>query len=92
MFKERNWLHIFSPCIIVIIFLLVGIFVSLLDMKDSGGWSLLGVILLAPLIAVIVVIDIVTKKIAKKRIIQLWIIEICLLTVCIFGFIQRWVR
>jgi hypothetical protein len=70
----------------------VGILVSLLDMKASGGWSLLGVILLAPLIGVIVLIDIVTKKIAKKRIIQLWIIEICLLTICIFGFVQRWIR
>ncbi len=72
---KRNWWRIISPCLIASIVVIIGIIDSYADVKSSDGWSILGVIALAPILLTLVVCDIVLKLTIKKTAI-LWLSEI----------------
>ncbi len=87
---ERNWLRILSPCILCAVFSVVAILISMLQLKSSQGWSLLGVIIYLPFLLILLTIDIVLKVVIKVNTLLLWLIEISLIVFVIILFLNRW--
>ena len=76
-----KWLYIISPCVIVAVSLLFEIISSSVDRDHSGGWSMLGVIILLPILFVVIVADLVIRLLVKKQVLYLWLIETAVLLI-----------
>ena len=71
---KSNLFYIFSPCVIAIILLGLGIIIN----SAVGGWRMLGVVAGLPFIAILAVIAIITKLLIRKNNGLLWIVELVL--------------
>lgn len=71
---KNNLFYIFSPCVIAIILLTLGILVN----SAEGGWHMLGVVAGLPFIAILAVIAVITKLMIRKNNGLLWIAELVL--------------
>ena len=47
-----------------------------MDLESSGGWSFLGVIMLAPVFGILLILDLVIKLILKDKTLIIWLIEL----------------
>lgn len=87
---KRNWLRVFSPCILAALFSVVVIIMGLLKNKESDGWSMLFVALFVPFLVIMLLVDYQVKKSLKNDVLFLWLAEIgiigCILI--IFNWIQ----
>ena len=64
-----------SPLMLVYLFSIFAIIVSLIGFNKSGGWSMIGVIIFAPILFVTIGLDFFIKLIVKENIALLWVIE-----------------
>jgi hypothetical protein len=81
---KKDWLRIFSPCIIASVICLVIIISSLISINRSGGWSYLGVIIYVPCLFLFLIADVVAKAFIKNNAGSLWVIECMIIIVAIF--------
>ena len=77
--SKRDWFRFFSPAILGIAFSVIGIIISYADMEKSGGWSFLGVIILASIVAVLLTFDFIVKAIFKDKTLFIWLVELLIL-------------
>jgi hypothetical protein len=87
---KRNWIRIFSPCVLTSLFSIVAIVISLTEFEKSGGWSILGVIIYLPFLLILLTIDGLIKTFSRNTLF-LWLAEIGLIALIIFVFL-RWTR
>ena len=73
---KRDWFRIFSPAVLGIVFSIIAIIISYVDLESSGGWSFLGVIMLAPVFGILLILDLVIKLILKDKTLIIWLIEL----------------
>ena len=73
---KRDWFWIFSPAVLGIVFSIIAIIISYVDLESSGGWSFLGVIMLAPVFGILLILDLVIKLILKDKTLIIWLIEL----------------
>ncbi len=85
---KKDWLRIFSPCIITSILTIIAIVESLIELNKSGGWSLIGVIVGLPFLAILLLIDFLIKFITKVKTFYIWIIELMLIAIIALVFFQ----
>ena len=64
---KRNWLRILSPAVLGMVICVIGIIISFVGLETSGGWSFLGVIILAPVFGILLAIDFIAKLIIKDK-------------------------
>lgn len=83
MTGKRNWLRILSPCILASAFLVFAVILSLTTLKESGGWSFLGVIIGVPLLLIFLLADLFAKAIISKTLV-LWIVELLVIALTLF--------
>jgi hypothetical protein len=83
--RKRDWLRIFSPAFIGIIISIAGIIISFIELGSSGGWSYIGIIVLAPILGSLIVLDLVVKLMFKRKTLLIWLVEILVLVIA--GFI-----
>ena len=74
--KKINWFRIFSPAVLGIIFSFYAIIYSYAKMESSGGWSYLGIIIFAPIFALLLLLDIMLKVTIKNKTKIIWIVEL----------------
>jgi hypothetical protein len=87
--KKIDWFRIFSPAVLGIIFSIIGIIVSYLDMKSSGGWSFLGVLIFTPVFAILLAIDFIIKLLIKDKTLIIWLLELLALALIYFIWISK---
>ena len=73
---KRDWFRIFSPAVLGMVFSIIAIIISYVDLESSGGWSFLGVIMLAPVFGILLILDLVIKLILKDKTLIIWLIEL----------------
>jgi hypothetical protein len=78
---KRDWLRIFSPAFSGIIISIAGIVISFIELGSSGGWSYIGMIVLAPILGGLIVLDLVVKLIFKTKTLVIWLVEILVLAI-----------
>ena len=83
---KKNWLRIFSPCIIAVIFLLITIVWGFANKERTNGWSYLAVIIFVPYTIALLVADVLIKIFIKTKILYLWLAEIALIIISILLF------
>ncbi len=88
---KRNWLRLFSPCVIASILTVIAIIMSLTEIEKSGGWSMIGVIVALPFLIILLIIDALIKTFTKDKTVFIWLVEIGLITIIILIFL-RWTR
>ena len=88
---KRNWLRIFSPAILRIVFFIIGIIVSYAGLETSGGWSFLGVIMLVPVFGVLLAVDFIVKLIFKDKTLLIWLTELLTLGLVYILWISKFV-
>jgi hypothetical protein len=71
-----DWFRIISPAVLGIVSSVLGIIISYAGLEASGGWSFLGVIMLAPVIAILFALDFIVKLIFRDRTLIIWLVEI----------------
>jgi hypothetical protein len=76
---KRNWLRILSPAVLGMVICVIGIIISFVGLETSGGWSFLGVIILAPVFGILLAIDFIAKLIIKDKTFFIWIVELLVL-------------
>jgi len=89
---KRNWLGIFSPVILGIVVCVMGIVISYAGLETSGGWSFLGVIMLAPVFGILLALDFIIKLILKGKTLMIWLVELLTLGLIYFIWISNFVR
>ncbi|HLK28054.1 MAG TPA: hypothetical protein VKT28_05695 [Puia sp.] len=87
--KQRNWLRVFSPAVLGIGFSVVGVIISYSGIKSSGGWSFLGVLMLAPVIAILIGLDFIVKDIFRNSTLLVWVTELFVLGFIYFFWIRK---
>ena len=80
---KRNWFLIITPCRIAIVLAILGIIDGYADMRHSGGWSYLAVIICSIFLAVVAAIDFAIALIVRKKAGLLWLIELILIGITI---------
>jgi energy-coupling factor transporter transmembrane protein EcfT len=76
---KKDWFRFFSPAILGIAFSIIGIIISYADMENSGGWSFLGVIILAPVVAILLTLDFIAKAVFRDKTLFIWLVELLIL-------------
>jgi hypothetical protein len=76
---KKNWLRILSPAVLGIVFCFIGIIISYAGLEKSGGWSFLGVIMLAPVFGILLALDFIVKLICKDKTLLIWLVELLIL-------------
>lgn len=76
----KKWIYIFSPCILGVVFLLVEIVKSFLDIEESEGYSGIVILLLVPISLALFTIDRMTKYFIKKPG-DLWLLQVIVLLI-----------
>jgi len=66
----------FTPCVIVIIMLLVMMISAYTEKEISGGWSMLAIIIFLPYLIALVITDVITRIVVKNNLKVLWLVEI----------------
>jgi len=84
----NKWFRILSPCVIAIAFCIFAIFLGLVDLEKSGGWSFLIVIIFFSCVIVLLLLDFIVKLIFKKKRLYVWLIELVLIIIGIFIFFE----
>lgn len=87
----KKILYFLSPCVVVILFCIVVMIVSWFQLEQSGGWSMLGVIIFLPVLIAAGIADLVVKLTLKKRLPYVWLTEIILLIIIYFIFVKPYV-
>ena len=85
---KRNWLRIFSPCILASLFSVVVIIMGIAQSNESGGWSMLGAIIFFPALLILIAVDFVTKLLVKENTFTLWLIQSLLIVLGVFIFFK----
>jgi hypothetical protein len=88
---KKDWFRFFSPAILGIRFSIIGIILSYTDMEKSGGWSFLGVIILAPIVAVLLTFDFIVKAVFKNKTLFVWLVELLLLGLIYTFWISKFI-
>ena len=83
---KKFWTRIFTPTIIVIIFLAGSYFFTASNTSESAGWGFLAIIMLLPCLIPLLVLDIILKVIKQIKTYVIWIVELVL----IFLVIAYW--
>ncbi|MFT4017377.1 MAG: hypothetical protein QM668_10475 [Agriterribacter sp.] len=87
---KKDWVRIFSPAILGVIFSIIGIIVSYAELNGSGGWSLLGIIALAPVVIILLAVDVFVKLIFfRYKTAIIWLVEILALGLVYLLWISR---
>ena len=86
---KRPWLYYFSPCIIASVICLIGVITGLAEMKGSGGWSFLLVILFGPAILIFLVADLIVKSVMKERVLYIWLMEMLIVAIIIICYAYK---
>ena len=89
--KKRDWFRIFSPAILGVVFSIIAIIISYAGMESSGGWSYLGVIMFAPVFAILLTLDFIIKLILKDKTLIIWLVELLALGLIYFIWISKFV-
>jgi hypothetical protein len=76
---KRDWLRILSPAFIGVILSLAGVIISYIQLGSSGGWSYIGIVVLAPILGGLIVVDVIVKLIFKRKTLVIWLVEILFL-------------
>lgn len=87
----KKILYFLSPCVVVILFCIVVMIVSWFQLEQSGGWSMLGVIIFLPVLIAAIIADLAVKLTLKKRLPYVWLTEIILLIIIYFIFVKPYV-
>ena len=85
---KRDWLRVLSPCVITAGISLIFMINSVDEFERSEGWSMVGVLLFAPLFLYVVVVDILVKGLFKLNTAQIWLLELGLIGL---GYIVFWI-
>lgn len=88
---KKDWFRILSPAVLGIVFCIIGIIISYAGLETSGGWSYLGVIMLAPVFGILLAIDFVVKLIFKDRTLLIWLVELLILGLIYLLWISKFV-
>ena len=86
---KKDWFRFFSPAVLGIAFSVIGVTISYSELETSGGWSYLGVIILAPVIGILLGLDFIIKLIFKEKTLQIWIVELLILGLIYFFWISK---
>lgn len=73
---KRDWLRILSPAVLGIVLCVIGIIISFAGLENSGGWSFLGVIILAPVFGILLATHFIAILIFKDKTLFIWIVEL----------------
>lgn len=87
--NRRNWLRIFSPAVLGILFSIISILFSYADLEASGGWSFIAVIALAPVVIILLFADVIIKLVFYKKTLVIWIVELLVLSLVYLLWISR---
>jgi hypothetical protein len=88
---KRDWLRILSPAVLGIVLCVIGIIISFVGLETSGGWSFLGVIILAPVFGILLAIDFIAKRIFKDKTLFIWIVELLVLVLVYVFWISTFI-
>jgi hypothetical protein len=72
----KSILRIASPCIVAALFCLIVIVVSFLDLTNSKGYSLLGIILFLPTLLILLAFDVSMRYVFRKDLLYFWLSEL----------------
>jgi|GEM_PF-1504543 len=86
---KRDWFRIFSPAVLGIVFSIIAIIISYVDFESSGGWSFLGVIMLAPVFGILLILDLIIKLILKEKTLIIWLVELLTLGLIYIFWISK---
>ena len=89
--KKRNWFRAFSPAILGIIFSVITIIASFIELKSSGGWSYLGVIMFVPVFVILLTLDFIIKMLLKDKTLIIWLVELLTLGLIYLIWISKFV-
>ncbi len=87
--KKRDWFRTFSPAVLGVMVSIIAIIISYAGMKGSGGWSYLGVIMFAPVLATLLTVDVIIKLIIKEKTLIIWLVELLALGLIYFIWISK---
>lgn len=88
---KKDWLRIFSPAVLGIVFCIIAIVISYASLESSENWSFLGVLMLAPVLAVLLIIDFIVKLIFKDKTLFIWLVELLTMAMIYLFWISRFV-
>lgn len=80
---NKHWLYYISPCILASVICAIGIFEGFAKMESSQGWSFIGVVILIPALAILLVVDFAVKVLTKGNLRYIWIIEVIIVIIMI---------
>jgi hypothetical protein len=83
---KRNWLYIFSPCVVAMLFAVFAIIYFSGVLKNSGGRSGVGVSIFSMFLLIVFLIDMSARLIIGKRAGILWLVETILIVATILIF------
>lgn len=78
----RKWAYIYSPCVISMMLVLIGVVVAYFDLRKSQGYSAIWFMLLLPTFLLLFVVDRLLKRFVKSAG-YLWLIQIIFLMVAL---------
>lgn len=70
-----------SPLMLLFMFSIFAIIVSVIGFNKSGGCSMIGVIIFAPILFITICLDIFIKLIIKENTALIWIVEILIVLI-----------
>jgi len=88
---KKDWFRFFSPAILGIVVSIIFIIVSYLQFNESGGWSMLGVIMFLPVFGILVMIDFIIKSILKDRTLIIWVVELLAMGLIYFFWVSKFI-
>jgi hypothetical protein len=90
--KKRDWFRTFSPAVLGIVFSIIAIIGSYIELETSKGWSYLGVIAFVPVFIILLTLDFFIKLILKDKTLIIWLAELFVLGLICFIWISRFVE
>ena len=81
--SKINWAKVFSPCIFGIIVCITAIISSQLKLEETGGGSLIAIIVAVPILVALIVVYIVVKLIIRKAL-YVWLAELVAMSIIVF--------